>query len=65
MNIPQPQRISADFTFGNAAGDDSYRRVIYVDRDVVIPVELVASVVGMVAAIAVTVLVVVRRRQRA
>ncbi|MFP1153272.1 DUF2330 domain-containing protein [Mycobacterium sherrisii] len=65
VNIPQPQRISADFTFGNAAGDDSYRRVIYVDRDVVIPVELVASVVGMVAAIAVTVLVVVRRRQRA
>lgn len=68
VNIPQPQQISTDFRFGNAARDDPYRQVIYVDRDVVIPVELIGLAVAVVTVIAVTVLVVVvalRRHRRA
>lgn len=68
VNIPQPQRISSDFTFGNADRDDPYRQVIYVDRDVIIPVELLGLAVVVLTVAAVTVLVVVvavRKRRRA
>ena len=66
VNIPKPVRISSDFTFGDAANDDGYRQVIYVDRDVVIPIELVvfAGFLFMVIAATVIVLVVRGRRRR-
>jgi hypothetical protein len=66
VNIPKPAQISSDFTFGNAANDDGYRQVIYVDRDVVIPIELVvfAGFLFMVIAATVIVLVVRGRRRR-
>jgi hypothetical protein len=66
VNIPKPVQISSDFTFGNAANDDGYRQVIYVDRDVVIPIELVvfAGFLFMVIAATVIVLVVRGRRRR-
>ncbi|WP_108920148.1 DUF2330 domain-containing protein [Mycobacterium montefiorense] len=64
VNIPKPERISSDFTFGNATNDDTYRQVIYVDHDVVIPIELILFAGFVFAAIAVTVIVLVVRRQR-
>jgi hypothetical protein len=65
VNIPKPSQISSDFAFGNAPKDDAYRQVVYRDRDVVIPIELIVFV-GLVALIAaiVTALVVVRLRRR-
>jgi hypothetical protein len=69
MNIPKPVQISSDFTFANAPNDDAYRQVVYVDRDVVIPIELIvfAGFLFIVIAVAVPVVIfVVRRRgQRA
>lgn len=64
VNIPKPERISSDFTFGNAANDDTYRQVIYVDHDVLIPIELILFAGFVFAVIAATVIVLVVRRQR-
>lgn len=66
VNIPKPAQISSDFAFGNAANDDAYRQVICVDRDVVIPIELIvfAGFLFMVIAATVIVLVVRGRRRR-
>ena len=66
VNIPKPERISSDFTFGNAANDDAYRQVIYIDHDVVIPIELIvlAGVVFTLIAVTVTVVIVALRRRR-
>jgi hypothetical protein len=68
VNIPTPSQISSDFTFGNAPSDDAYRQVVYVDRNVAIPIELIlfaafvfAVIVAMVAIVAVR----SQRRQRA
>jgi len=69
VNIPKPEQISSDFTFGNAPNDDAYRQVVYVDHDVVIPIELILFAGFLFAVIAVTVTVIVlavrRRRRRA
>jgi hypothetical protein len=69
VNIPKPAQISSDFTFANAASDDAYRQVIYVDHNAVIPIELVVFAVFLFAVIAVAVPVVIfairRRRRRA
>jgi hypothetical protein len=66
VNIPQPERISSDFAFANAPNDDAYRQVVYVDRDMVIPVELIVFVGFVIAivAVAATVLTVAIRRRR-
>ncbi len=66
VNVPKPSQISSDFTFGNAPKDDAYRQVVYQDRDVVIPIELVVFVglVVLIAAIVTALLVVPRRRRR-
>jgi hypothetical protein len=64
VNIPKPTQISSDFTFGDAANDDAYRQVIYVDRDVVIPIELIVFAGFLFVLIAVTVVVLVVRGQR-
>lgn len=66
VNIPTPSQISSDFAFGNAPRDDAYRQVVFVDRNVAIPIELIV-VAGFVFAVigAVTVAVFgVRRRGR-
>jgi hypothetical protein len=68
VSIPDPERISSDFAFGNATNDDAYRQVIYVDRDAVIPIELIVLAGAVLTVIAVTVVVAVvalRRRRRA
>jgi hypothetical protein len=68
VNIPKPAQIASDFTFGNAANDDAYRQVIYVDRDIVIPIELIVFAGFLFMVIAATVIVLVvrgRRRRRA
>jgi hypothetical protein len=69
VNIPEPEKISSDFVFGNAASDESYRQVIYVNHDTVIPIELVGFAVFLLIVIAVGVPVVIfairRRRRRA
>jgi hypothetical protein len=69
VNIPTPAQISSDFTFGNAANDDAYRQVIYVDRNAVIPIEMIVFAGFLFVVIAVAVPVVIfavrRRRQRA
>jgi hypothetical protein len=64
VNIPKPTQISSDFTFGDAANDDAYRQVIYVDRDVVIPIELIVFAGFLFVLIAATVVVLVVRGQR-
>ncbi len=64
VNIAQPDRISSDFTFGHAANDDTYRQVIYVDHDVVIPIELILFAGFVLAVIAATVIVLVVRSRR-
>jgi hypothetical protein len=53
-------------TFGNASNDDAYRQVVFVDHDVVIPIELILFVGFLFAVIAVTMTVIVLaiRRQR-
>jgi hypothetical protein len=63
VNIPTPARISSDFTFGNAANDDAYRQVIYVNRDVVIPIEPIVFAGFVLIVIAATVIVLVVRRR--
>ncbi|WAC91907.1 DUF2330 domain-containing protein [Mycobacterium sp. Aquia_213] len=69
VNIPKPAQISSDFAFGNAANDDAYRQVIYVDRNAVIPIELIVFVgflfVVIAVAVPVAIFAVRRRRQRA
>ncbi|OBA58694.1 hypothetical protein A5647_19730 [Mycobacterium sp. 1100029.7] len=65
MNIPKPERITSDFTFGNAATDESYRQVIYADRDVVIPIELIVLAGLVLTVVAVIAVLVLRRRRRA
>ena len=64
VNIPKPSQISSDFTFGNAPGDDAYRQVVYVDRNVAIPIELVLLAALLIGAIAATVIILVVLRQR-
>jgi hypothetical protein len=65
VNIGKPERISSDFTFGAAANDDAYRQVIYVDRDAVIPIELIALAgLALAVVVVVAVVVLVRRRRR-
>jgi hypothetical protein len=64
VNISKPAQISSDFTFGNAPNDDAYRQVVYVDHDVVIPIELILFVGFLLAAIAATVIFLLVRRQR-
>lgn len=67
VNIAKPDRISSDFSFANAPNDDPYRQVVYVDRDAVIPVELIAFAVFLFVVIAVAVPVAIfalRRRGR-
>ena len=68
VNIPTPPQISSDFTFGNAPSDDAYRQVVYVDRNVAIPIELIlfaAFVFAVIVAMAAIVAVRRQRRQRA
>jgi hypothetical protein len=62
VNIPKPVQISSDFTFGNAPNDDAYRQVVYVDHDVVIPIELILFVGFLLVAIAATVIFLLVRR---
>ncbi|MEZ0354430.1 DUF2330 domain-containing protein [Mycobacterium sp. pR1184] len=64
VNIPKPEQISSDFTFANAANDDAYRQVIYVDRNTVIPVELAGFAVFVFVVIAVVLIFAIRRRRR-
>jgi hypothetical protein len=66
MDIPEPAQISSDFAFGNAPNDDAYRQVVYVDRDVAIPIELIllaASIFGVAITVGVVISVVLRRRR--
>ncbi|OBA83387.1 hypothetical protein A9W99_08650 [Mycobacterium sp. 1164966.3] len=67
IDIPKPAQITSDFEFGNAANDDPYRQVVYVDRDVGIPIEPILFVVLLFGAVltAVVVIVVLRRRRMA
>jgi hypothetical protein len=62
-----PEQISSDFSFANAPNDGAYRQVVVVDRDRVIPIELVLLALLVFAGIATTVgfLVVRGRRRRA
>lgn len=67
VKIPDPGHISSDFSFGKAPNDDAYRQVVYVDRDVVIPVELIAFaglVLTVIVATATFAVVAVRKRRR-
>lgn len=67
VNIPKPDQISSDFSFANAANDDAYRQVVYVDRNAVIPIELIVFAVFLFVVIAVAVPVAIfalRRRGR-
>jgi hypothetical protein len=64
IDIPKPAQITSDFEFGNAANDDPYRQVVYVDRDVGIPVEPILFVVLLFGAIVTAVMIVVLRRRR-
>lgn len=64
VNIPTPSQISSDFTFGNAPSDDAYRQVVYVDRNVAIPIELILFAAFVFAVIVAMVAIVAVRRQR-
>jgi hypothetical protein len=67
VDIRDPSLIRSDFEFGNAASDDAYRQVVYVDHDVVIPIELILLVVvlfGGAITVAVVIVVVLRHRRR-
>ena len=67
VDILEPSQITSDFAFGNAPNDDAYRQVIYVDRDVVIPIELIllaGLLFGVMITVAVVLFVVLRRRRR-
>jgi hypothetical protein len=63
MDIPEPSQISSDFTFGNAPNDDAFRQVVYVDRDVKIPIELIL-LAGLIFGALITAAVVVLRGRR-
>jgi hypothetical protein len=62
-----PEQISSDFSFANAPNDDAYRQVVVVNRDAIIPIELVVLGLLVFAGIVATVgfLTVRRRRRRA
>lgn len=62
-----PEQISSDFSFGNAPNDDAYRQVLVVERDAIIPIDLIALALLVFGGIAATVgfLVVRSRRRRA
>jgi hypothetical protein len=64
VNIPKPSQISSDFAFGNAPSDDAFRQVVYVDRNVGIPVDLILLAGFVFAVIVATVAILVVRRQR-
>ncbi|MDT5350237.1 MAG: hypothetical protein QOH91_3524 [Mycobacterium sp.] len=66
VDLPKPSQITSDFAFGNAPNDDPYRQVVYVDRDVAIPIELIllaALIFGVVITVGVVISVVLRRRR--
>jgi len=66
IDIPKPAKITSDFEFGNAPNDGAYRQVVYVDRDVGIPIELIllaGLLFGAVVVSAVVIFVFVRRRR--
>jgi hypothetical protein len=64
IEIPKPAQITSDFEFGNAPNDDAYRQVVYMDRDVGIPIEPILFVVLVFGVTAVVIAVVLRRRRR-
>jgi hypothetical protein len=64
VNIAQPSEITSDFAFTNAPTDDAYRQVVYVDRDRVIPIELIVFAVSVLAVLAAVVFLVLRSRRR-
>jgi hypothetical protein len=64
VKIATPQQISSDFAFGNAQKDDAYRAVEYIDRNEVIPIELIVFVAVVAAAVIVLIVVLSRRRRR-
>ena len=67
VDIAKPTQISSDFAFGNAPNDDTYRQVVYVDRNMNIPIEpilLAALLFGGMITAAVVIFVVRRRRRR-
>ncbi len=65
VDIFQPNSITSDFTFGNAANDDAYREVIVVNDDVAFPLELVfLAGFALTVVVAAGVLLVVLRRNR-
>lgn len=65
VDISSPSRISSDFTFGNTTNDDAYRQVVYVERDAVIPIELILVVMAITGVAATVVFLVIRGRRRA
>jgi hypothetical protein len=64
IEIPKPAQITSDFEFGNAPNDDAYRQVVYMDRDVGIPIEPILFVMLLFGVTAVVIAVVLRRRRR-
>ena len=64
IDIPKPAQITSDFEFGNAPNDDAYRQVVYVDRDIDIPIEPILFVVLLFGGIIAVSFVVLRRRRR-
>jgi hypothetical protein len=63
VNIAEPKQISSDFAFGNAPKDDGYRGVEYIDRNEVIPIELIVFV-AVVAVPVIALIVILRHRRR-
>ncbi|MCV6962586.1 DUF2330 domain-containing protein [Mycobacterium intermedium] len=65
VDIDQTSRISSDFTFDNAAGDESYRQVQIVYDDATIPLQLlVPAVLVFLVIVGLSGFFLVRRRTR-
>ena len=64
VSIPDPSRITSDFTFERAPRDTEYRSVIYESTDVSGYVVMAAIALLMVAIVVVAVLLLWRRRRR-
>jgi hypothetical protein len=62
VDIAQTSRITSDFTFGNAANDEPYRQVTFINDDVVVPLEFVL-LGGLLTVVAAAVLLTVNLRR--
>jgi hypothetical protein len=64
VDISKPAQITSDIAFGNAPNDNAYRQVVYVNRNIEIPLEPILFVVLLFGGTAAVLLFGLRRRRR-